>query len=71
MDTTTAQRTPTAASGRLLDIDGSRNYIGGISRESFYKLVRSGDLAVVKIGRRTFVDRSELDRFVDSLGGAA
>ncbi len=56
---------------RLLDVESARGYLGGISREAFYQLVRTGDLAVVKIGKRTFADRNELDRFIDSRGAAA
>jgi len=54
---------------RLLDVESARGYLGGISREQFYRLIRCGDLAVVKIGKRTFADRNELDRFVDARGG--
>lgn len=57
--------TPPPTGRRLLDVEAGRGYIGNISREMFYKLVRTHELAIVKIGRRTFVDVRELDRFVD------
>ena len=57
--------TTTQHEGRLLDIEHGRGYLGGISREKLYQLIRAGELSVVKIGRRTFIDRAELDRFID------
>jgi hypothetical protein len=66
-----AASTAPVSERRLLDVDSGRNYLGGISREAFYRFVRTGELAVVKLGRRTFVDRNELDRFIDARPGAA
>jgi excisionase family DNA binding protein len=37
------------------------------SRSSFYRLVRQGRLAIKKLGRRTMVERSELERFKGDL----
>lgn len=56
---------------RLYDVDTGRGYLGNLSRETFYKLVRTGELSIVKIGRRTFVDRAELDRFIEERKAAA
>jgi excisionase family DNA binding protein len=39
----------------------------GIGRSKFYELVESGDLHVVKIGRRALVPHDELVRYVDHL----
>lgn len=39
----------------------------GVSRTTFYKLVKDGEISTVKIGRRTFVSHDELLRYVDSL----
>ncbi len=54
---------------RLLDIDNSREYLGHVSREFLYKRIRTGEIAVVKLGRRTFIDRAELDRYIDEEAG--
>jgi excisionase family DNA binding protein len=39
--------------------------LGGISNATFYSLVKEGDLSLVKIGRRSFVQSGELDEFVE------
>lgn len=36
--------------------------IGGVSRQHLYALVARGELAVVKVGRRTLVPASEIER---------
>jgi hypothetical protein len=63
----TKARPKGAPERRLLDVEEGRGYIGGIARESFYRLVRSGEIRTVHIGRRTFVEKAELDRFIDRL----
>jgi len=40
----------------------------GISRSKVYELIAARDLKVIKLGSRTLVLRSELVRFVGSLG---
>jgi excisionase family DNA binding protein len=37
-----------------------------LSERTFYRLMRRGDLQVVRLGRRTLVERSELDRLIES-----
>lgn len=39
----------------------------GIGRSKFYGLIESGDLHVVKIGRRALVSHDELERYVRRL----
>lgn len=39
----------------------------GIGRSTIYKLIATGDLATVKIGRRQLVAQAELERFVRDL----
>ncbi len=61
---------------RLLHpIPEARQILGGISHTFFYELVRSGELRLTKLGSRSFVTHSELERLVDrrsqSNGGAA
>lgn len=49
--------------GRLAHpIPESCALLGGISRAKLYELLKSGDLKSIKIGGRTFIPRSELDR---------
>jgi excisionase family DNA binding protein len=46
----------------------------GLCRDSIYKLINSGQLPAKKIGRRTLIVRSDLEKFLSSLppiGGAA
>jgi excisionase family DNA binding protein len=38
--------------------------LGGISRTTFYALVKEGELSLVKIGRRSFVHAEEIDDFL-------
>ena len=61
---------------RLLHpVPEARRLLGGISHTFFYELVRSGQLTLTKLGSRSFVTHSELERLVDrrsqSNGGAA
>jgi excisionase family DNA binding protein len=39
----------------------------GIGRSTFYKAVAAGDLKVRKYGKRTFVTKEEMMRFVESM----
>lgn len=46
--------------------------LGGISRSSFFELVKNGELKTIKIAGRTLVPRSELERLtrIDRAGHA-
>jgi excisionase family DNA binding protein len=48
----------------LMPVDEARQQLGGISRATFYALVKEGDLSLVKIGSRSFVQAEDLDDFV-------
>jgi excisionase family DNA binding protein len=48
----------------LMDVDDGRRYLGGISRQTLYKLVRDGDLTIVKLRRRSFLRRADLDALI-------
>ena len=39
----------------------------GVSRSKLYELIASGELKIVKLGRRTLILRAELERFLKSL----
>lgn len=50
---------------RLLRVNDAARY-AGIGRTSLYKLIRDGDLTLVKLAGRSLVDRGELDRVIDA-----
>lgn len=50
---------------RLLTVPEARRYLGGISHEYIYVLMRRGDITPTRLGRRTMLDLHELDRFID------
>ena len=50
---------------RLISVAEAREWLGGISHSTLYALVKEGELAVVKIGRRSFVETSELNDFIE------
>jgi excisionase family DNA binding protein len=39
----------------------------GIGRSTFYKAVGAGDLKVRKYGKRTFITKEEIKRFVENM----
>ena len=45
----------------LLPVKEARHQLGGISPTTFYALVKDGELSLVKIGRRSFVQAEDLD----------
>jgi len=45
--------------------EARRSRLGGMSRQTLWRLHRDGEIAVVRIGQRVFLERSELDRFVN------
>lgn len=48
---------------RLLHpVDDARHALGGISRATFYEMVKDGRLRLTKIGKRSFVSDPELKR---------
>ncbi len=48
----------------LMPIKEVRQQLGGISPTTFYALVKGGELSLVKIGRRSFVQAEDLDDFL-------
>jgi excisionase family DNA binding protein len=48
----------------LLPVTEALHQLGGISRTTFYALVKEGELSLVKIGRRSFVQAEVLDDFL-------
>ena len=56
---------------RLHDVPTSRKILGGIGHTKFYDLVGSGQIKLVKIGKRSFCTDDELARYVEALEAAA
>lgn len=48
----------------LLDYPSAQRYLGGVSRSTLKTLIGRGELAVVRIRRRTLFRRVDLDAFV-------
>jgi excisionase family DNA binding protein len=68
----TEPTTPTRGPARLLhDIEEARQLLGGIGRSTLYKAIQGGRLKPVKIGARTMLPRTELERFASALSSAA
>ena len=65
-------RSPNEAEGHqperlIYPIPEARQLLGGISHSYFYELVKSGDLEVVKMGKRTFITGEAIRKLVDRL----
>lgn len=41
--------------------------LGGMSRSTLYEKIAAGEIAVVKVGRRTYIAHGELERYVREL----
>lgn len=52
---------------RAWTVEEAMKLLGGLSRASFYKLVAAGDIQLRKIGARSVVLQSDIDRFLHSL----
>ncbi|MFT4396906.1 helix-turn-helix domain-containing protein [Gordonia lacunae] len=50
---------------RILSIEKSCEYLGGISKVSLYNRVNEGELTLIKIGRRSFITLESLDAYLD------
>ena len=54
---------PVPQAPKALTARAFRAAYGNISNTTFYELVKRGELAIHKIGRRTYVDAAEADRW--------
>lgn len=52
-------------------IDDARELLGGISRNSIYRLSAAGKLRLIKVGGRTLIPRSEIVRLLEGDGEVA
>ncbi len=53
---------------RALTVQEAAKYIG-VRESTIYKLSKEGKIALLKIGRRTVVEVTNLDAFMDTLSG--
>jgi len=51
----------------LHSIPEAQAMLGGVSRSTLYVEIQAGRIAVVKLGRRTYIAHDELERYVRSL----
>lgn len=64
------ERPPLNTPQRLLHpIPEARQILGGIGHTKFYSLVKAGSIKLTRIGGRSFVTPSELQRCVDEAQG--
>jgi excisionase family DNA binding protein len=56
--------TPDSRLSGLLSASEAREYLGGVSSQTLYRLVNEAGLPLVKIRRRSFFHRSDLDALV-------
>lgn len=45
----------------------AQDALGGMGRSTVYELIKAGEIAVVKVGRRTYIAHDELLRYVQAL----
>ena len=64
MSTTTAPRSEMQTRG--VTVDEARFRLGKLGKTLFYDLVKQGKIRVVKLGNRTVVPVSEIDRLLNS-----
>jgi excisionase family DNA binding protein len=50
----------------LVNVDEVCRYLGGISKPMVYRLIGTGKLFPVKIGRRSMFTKKELDRYIQA-----
>lgn len=63
---------PTSKSPKLIySVPEARQLLGGIGHTLFYRLVRDGNLRLLKVGGRSFVTAEELERFVREAADAS
>ena len=64
----TKEQEPVEAKPRkLVSVEQSQQRLGGIGRTFIYELMQSNEITRVKLGRRTFIEESSLDDFIERL----
>jgi excisionase family DNA binding protein len=57
--------TDTAVSSPLVGLREARFLLGGISAHTLYRLISDGDLRLVKLRRRSFIRRAEVEQLIE------
>jgi hypothetical protein len=65
-----AMNEPLTREQSLLSLPQAQAVLGGIGLTLLYKLIDTGSVRRVKIGRRAFITQASVDAFVASLTGA-
>jgi excisionase family DNA binding protein len=55
---------------RLLSLPQAQAALGGIGLTMLYKLIDTGSIERVKIGRRAFIKQASIDTFIERLTAA-
>jgi excisionase family DNA binding protein len=55
----------------LISLDEGREMLGGISLGHLRNLKNRGEIRFVKVGRRTFIEKREIERFLAQLSERA
>jgi excisionase family DNA binding protein len=50
---------------KLLDLPSAREALGGIARTTLFRLMADGELAIVKVGRRTMIPESSISEYIE------
>lgn len=58
---------PDSAPRLMHTVPDAAEQLGGMSRTAIYGLIASGEIATVKVGRRTYITHDELQRYVGTL----
>jgi len=66
MSTTITAPAPAPALARAVTVDEARFRLGNLGKTLFYDLVKQKKIRVVKLGNRTVVPVSEIDRLLNS-----
>ena len=61
----------TTTDRKIDPIEAAQEYLGGVSRTTIYALIEAGEIQRVNIGRRAFVTRESMDRYVERLASGA
>ncbi len=57
----------TGTEPRLMKEQAARNYLGGLSHGTFFRLRQEKAIPVYKIGASVYWDKADLDKFIDRL----
>lgn len=54
----------------LHDLPSALETLGGMSRTRLFEEIKAGNIATVKLGKRTMIKHAELERYVETLQAA-